>query len=125
MKLSVAIIAVALSGMMLIENVMAEPGTETASSEISGAEIYKKHCASCHGNDGKGNPKMAAMLKTRIPDLVKNSVKKSDQELIKVIAQGQGKMPAYKDKLSREAQIAALTHIRTIASKETEKTPDK
>lgn len=43
------------------------PGGE--STEISGAQLYHNHCASCHGLDGKGNGPAAPALKAKPTDL--------------------------------------------------------
>ena len=39
----------------------------------SGQEMFKAYCASCHGNDGKGNGPVATALKVSIPDLTELS----------------------------------------------------
>jgi mono/diheme cytochrome c family protein len=40
-----------------------------AGVEMTGAEMYRTYCASCHGLDGKGLGPVAAALKRPIPDL--------------------------------------------------------
>ncbi len=37
--------------------------------ELDGAEIFKNHCASCHGVDARGHGPLAPSLKHRVPDL--------------------------------------------------------
>lgn len=78
-----------------------------------GAAIYKAKCAMCHGADGSGNTTMGKSMKLR--DLRSPEVQKqSDAELTKVTADGKGKMPAYKGKLT-DAEISALVaHMRTL-----------
>jgi cytochrome c6 len=66
------------------------------------AALFSKKCAVCHGKDGKGS---AAGLKMGAKDLT--SLKLGEPELVKDITNGQGKMPAFKDKLS-EAEIKSL-----------------
>jgi cytochrome c6 len=69
---------------------------------IDAAQIYGSKCNACHGKDGKGTPvgqKMGA------PDLTQ--LKASEAEIAGVIANGKGKMAAYKDKLS-EDEIKSL-----------------
>jgi mono/diheme cytochrome c family protein len=39
------------------------------SAELSGGEIFKSYCGTCHGSDGKGKGPMAAVLKVPPPDL--------------------------------------------------------
>ena len=80
-----------------------------------GKAVYEKSCAGCHGADGKGNEKMA-----KIPGFEKGlnivgaeTKKKSDEQLLKLIADGAGKMPA--SKLTKEEQKQALAYTRTLA----------
>ncbi|HEU4520910.1 MAG TPA: cytochrome c [Thermoanaerobaculia bacterium] len=76
-----------------------------------GASIFKSKCAMCHGADGKKVNK--AM---NVQDLTSPAVqKKSDEELQKITADGKGKMPAYKTKLSAEEIKAVVAHIRALA----------
>ena len=36
---------------------------------IKGPDLYRAHCAPCHGSDGKGSGPMVAVLKIKVPDL--------------------------------------------------------
>ena len=81
----------------------------------SGKALYEKSCAACHGADGKGNEKMA-----KLPGFDKGlnivgaeTKKKSDEQLLKLIADGAGKMPA--SKLTKEEQKQALGYARSLA----------
>jgi len=78
-----------------------------------GAAVYKAKCAMCHGADGGGMTPMGKSMKLR--DLRSPEVQKqTDAELTKVTADGKGKMPAYKGKLT-DAEIAAVVaHMRTL-----------
>lgn len=44
-----------------------EPGRLIGS--LKGVDIYRAHCASCHGMEGKGDGPVASALTTRPPDL--------------------------------------------------------
>ena len=83
-----------------------------------GAALYKqKACAQCHGADGSGNTPVGKSLKAR--DLRSDDVQKqSDDELAAVIADGKGKMPAFKSSLSAEQVRELVTYIRTLAKKQ-------
>ena len=37
--------------------------------EVEGSEIFKNHCASCHGVDARGHGPIASSLKHHVPDL--------------------------------------------------------
>jgi len=89
--------------------------TAMAGEADSGKAVYEKSCMGCHGADGKGNEKMA-----KIPGFEKGlnivgaeTKKKSDEQLLKLIADGAGKMPA--SKLTKEEQKQALVYTRTLA----------
>jgi len=85
-----------------------------------GAKLYAAKCASCHAKDGAGNPGMAKALKLDIAKLsliTPESLAKTDEEHIKVTADGHGKMPAYKAKMTGEEITAVVTYIRTLAPK--------
>jgi mono/diheme cytochrome c family protein len=79
-----------------------------------GAALYKSKCAACHAADGSGQTPMGKSMKLR--DLRSPEVQKqTDQELYAWTADGKGKMPAYKTKMT-EADINALVaHMRTLA----------
>ncbi len=79
----------------------------------SGAAVYKSKCAMCHGADGKGDTAVGKSMKLR--DLGSAEVQKqSDAELTAITADGKGKMPAYKGKLT-DAQIKdVVAFIRTL-----------
>jgi len=91
-------------------------GTATALAADAGGgkALYEKSCAGCHGADGKGNEKMATILGEKSLSVVgKDSTKKSDQQLLKTIAEGAGKMPA--SKLTKEEQKQVLMYTRSLA----------
>ena len=96
--------------MLIALIVIAAPSAFAASD---GAAIYKAKCASCHGADGSGQTAMGKSMKLR--DLRSAEVQKqTDKELFTVTADGKGKMPGYKTKLT-EADINALVaHMRTM-----------
>ena len=80
----------------------------------SGKAVYEKSCAGCHGVDGKGNEKMAKLIGEKGLNIVGDETKKkSDGQLLKMIAEGSGKMPA--SKLTKEEQKQALGYARSLA----------
>lgn len=66
------------------------------------AALYQSKCKMCHGPDGKGTP---TGLKMGAKDF--SALKLSSADATKAIADGKGKMPGYKGKLT-DAQISAL-----------------
>jgi putative copper resistance protein D len=82
-----------------------------------GKEAYQKRCQSCHGPDGKGNPKMAETLKTEIQDLTIPAVwGKMEAELLKTIADGKGKMPPFGKMLNEQDRRAILSYLTQLAT---------
>lgn len=80
-----------------------------------GKTAYEKNCAGCHGADGKGNPALAKTLGEKGLNIVgKETTQKSDDVLLKIIAEGAGKMPANK-KLTNDEQKAVLQYSRSLA----------
>ena len=64
-----------------------------------GHALFKTKCALCHGADGSGKTPTGKAM--RVKDLGSTDVqKKSDAELLDIIAEGRGKMPAYKTRLT-------------------------
>jgi len=85
-----------------------------AADASAGKALFEKSCAGCHGADGKGNEKMAKVLGDKGLNIIgKDTTKKSDDQLLKVLAEGEGKMPA--SKLSKDEQKQALGYARTLA----------
>jgi cytochrome c oxidase cbb3-type subunit 3 len=83
--------------------------------DATGKSVFDKSCVGCHGADGKGNPAMAKVLGEKGLNIVgANTKKKSDDQLLKVIAEGAGKMPAQKS-LSKDDQKQVLGYVRALA----------
>lgn len=90
-------------------------GGAFAADADAGKNLYAKNCQGCHGADGKGNP---AMIKTMgekgLNITTKEVAAMSDEQLLKVISEGAGKMP--KSKLSKAEQKQVLDYSRTLAN---------
>jgi cytochrome c6 len=71
------------------------------------AALYASKCAVCHGKDGSGSP---AGKKMGAPDLTK--AKESEQKIAAVIANGKGKMTAFKGKLTPEEIDAVAKYVK-------------
>jgi cytochrome c6 len=94
---------------------MASAGVVLAADAEAGKAVFEKSCVSCHGKDGKGNPAMAKVLGEKGLNLTAKEVtQKSDEQLLKVIAEGEGKMPAQKT-LSKDQQKQVLAYVRSLA----------
>ena len=88
---------------------------EPASEEIVG--LYKAKCASCHGAQGEGSPKMAKILKVEEEKLLltgKATKKALDIDLLKTLLAGKGKMPGFKGKISDGDAQKLLKYMRAF-----------
>lgn len=68
-------------------------------------ERYRRHCAACHGGDGSGasGPAIGGGLLASAPQA----------EVVAVIADGEGTMPGFSDRLT-DVQIEEMaTYVRT------------
>lgn len=81
-------------------------GLAGAASAEDAKALFAQKCAVCHGKEGKGDSPMGQ--KMSVPDLAKAKLSAADAE--KVIANGKGKMTAYKGKLT-DAQIKELAEL--------------
>ncbi len=79
-----------------------------------GKKVFSQKCASCHGPDGKGNPKMAAMLKVTLPDLTAG-VNKTDAELTQLVTEGKKPMPSFKS-LSKDEVDGVIHFVKSLGS---------
>lgn len=92
---------------------IATPSAIAGGGGPDGAPIFKAKCAMCHGPDGAGQTTMGKNLKLR--DLRSAEVQKqTDAEIGKWIADGKGKMPAYKAKLPAADIGALVDFIRSL-----------
>ena len=102
-------LVVAVAAALLMAN-----GTTTIASADAAAS-WDKHCASCHGKDGKGKTKMGEKLKVRdLTDaavkakLNKTNVTDSMKKGVKEPGSDKLVMKSYSDKLT-DAEIQELT----------------
>lgn len=82
-----------------------------------GRTIYDRHCADCHGTEGRGDGALAISLSPRPGNFVSAQTSaKSDQDLLNIIANGRPRtaMQGWKDRLSEKEQLATLAYIRSL-----------
>ena len=87
------------------------------------AANWDTHCKKCHGDDGSGKTAMGKRFKLRDYTDPEVQATFTDEEIIKVTAEGieedgKSKMKPYNDKLSAEEIGALVGYIRAMAKKE-------
>jgi cytochrome c553 len=87
-----------------------------------GAEVgenWTKHCASCHGKDGKGQTKAGRMAGVKDQTDAQYQAGLKDEKMFTSIKEGlkeaeKDKMKPFKDKLSDEEIKALVAHVRSF-----------
>ena len=78
-----------------------------------GAAIFKAKCAMCHGPDGSASTGMGKSM--GLKPLGSPEVQKmSEADLIALISNGKGKMPASKGKLTDDEISAVAKYVHTL-----------
>jgi mono/diheme cytochrome c family protein len=104
---------IAVAALLLVSSAGA-PGAR--GDAAAGKDPYQKHCAMCHGADGKGDTPAGKSMKLR--DLGSDDVQKqTDAQLIDITVNGKNKMPAYKGKLTDQQIKDVVDFIRTMKKK--------
>lgn len=85
------------------------PGAQARAGDIvRGAEVYRQHCATCHGAAGistwPGAPNIARNEGMLAPDMV----------LLQRIRSGRNAMPAYQGLLNDRDILNVITYMRTL-----------
>ena len=95
----------------------AESAPEEGGVERAATALWNVSCASCHGRDGRGQgpgrPPGAPM-----PDFTSAELQKqrTDAQLLQVIRDGRGMMPAFGKQVNEQGLGALVNHIRTFAA---------
>ena len=99
-----------ISGLLALQTVKASvnPNPAVIAAQRTSNELYSKHCASCHGKDGRSKTFKAKLNQAR--NLTESGWQDavSDERIFNSIANGRGrKMPAFSKKMT-EAEIDSL-----------------
>lgn len=94
---------------LLLTLAMGLGGAELQAADvIKGADLYRQHCASCHG--ARGRPQMVGA-----PDFSQpTALLKPDMTLLQSIRAGKGAMPAYQGLLRDRDLLDIVAHLRTL-----------
>ncbi|HEV8370801.1 MAG TPA: cytochrome c [Pyrinomonadaceae bacterium] len=86
-----------------------KPVDEFASARAN----FQKHCEACHGEKGEGGLAKVDDKRIKVPSLkAAHAIKHTDEQLTKMITNGEEEMPAFKDKLRPEEIAELLRFVR-------------
>jgi len=88
-----------------------------ADSPREAAELYRGHCARCHGSDGKGDRRSIGLNPNLDLTAAPNVQRGNRDQIRQRIADGYGPMPAFSTKLDAR-QIELLTTYAIELAKE-------
>jgi mono/diheme cytochrome c family protein len=80
----------------------------------SGAELYSRNCATCHGRDGHSKTLKGKLKHARNLSDPEWQTRVSDERIFNSIMNGKGKMPPYGKKLSEQDVDALVTYVRGL-----------
>ncbi len=93
---------------LLLSALLLAAGAARAADVAQGADLYRRHCTVCHGNDGRpvlpGAPDF-----TRAPALLK-----PDLVLAATVRGGRGAMPSFGGQLREREILDIVAHLRTL-----------
>lgn len=92
-------VGVALRALAAGAALSALSGCGPPTSGRSASELYAEHCARCHGDDGRGDPRVLALSPNS--DLTRSPLvrRRARGAIFVQISQGSGSMPAFSHKL--------------------------
>jgi mono/diheme cytochrome c family protein len=77
--------------------------------------IYTKNCEACHGPKAEGGLAKVNDKQIKVPSLkADHAIKHTDEQLTKMITNGEEQMPAFKDKLKPEEIAEMVRYIRKV-----------
>lgn len=81
----------------------------------AGQVIYAQRCLSCHGERGKGDGPVGQILRPPPQDLAPTVKALSESDLLRVVRNGRGAMPAFAPALTDGELRQVLLYLRTLA----------
>jgi cytochrome c6 len=94
----------------------ASPAAPAATPDpLAGAKAnYAKNCEPCHGPNGEGGPVKVDNKTIKVPSLkADHALKHTDDQITKMITNGEEAMPAFKDKMSPQEIGDMVKFVRT------------
>lgn len=97
----------------------AAPSPAASVDEFATAKAnYQKHCEACHGPEATGGLVKVDNKQIKVPSLkAEHALKHTDDQITKMITNGEEEMPAFKDKLSSQEIALMVRYVRKIQGK--------
>lgn len=111
-KILILIFSVACVGSLSAKNSQSMPINASEPVFADGAAIFAERCASCHGADGRAQT--AKGKRKGATDFTSDKWRPNEARMIKVITDGKGNMPAFKDTLNADEIRAAMLFVKTF-----------
>jgi len=78
-----------------------------------GQILYETKCAQCHGKDGVAKPPGKGSKNFNDPEFQKLW---TEESIAQITADGKGKMPGYRSRLTPEQLRAVSAHVKTLGT---------
>lgn len=92
----------------------AAPSPAASVDEFATARTnYQKHCEGCHGPDATGGTVKVDNKQIKVPSMKsEHAIKHTDDQLTKMITNGEEAMPPFKDKMSGQEISDMVRYVR-------------
>ena len=92
----------------------AAPSPAASVDEFATARAnYQKHCEACHGPDATGGLVKVDKKQIKVPSLkAEHALKHTDDQITKMITNGEEEMPSFKDKMSAQEIQDMVRYVR-------------
>ena len=93
----------------------AAPAATATPDPLAGAQAnFTKNCEPCHGPQGEGGLVKVDNKQIKVPSLKSDhAIKHTDDQIAKMITNGEEAMPAFKDKMSQAEISDMVKYVRT------------
>ena len=94
----------------------ASPAAAPSTDEFAHArEMYSKNCEACHGPKAEGGLAKVDNKQIKVPSLkAEHAMKHTDEQLTKMITNGEEAMPSFKNKLTADEINLMVRYIRKV-----------
>jgi mono/diheme cytochrome c family protein len=120
---AVTLIAVACTETATPTNTSTNTSRTAAASPAPSASVdpfataranFTKNCEPCHGPNGEGGLVKVEKKQIKVPSLkAEHAIKHTDDQITKMITNGEEEMPAFKDKMSQQEIADMVKFVRT------------